>query len=56
LTESGGLRITNVHSRITYFVGSQLDPLGPGEQYVVLDEVAVHFPMDIAVQIKLALS
>lgn len=50
--ESGdqNLRVTNIHSRLSFYVGKQAEPLGPGETFES-DEIIVSLPEDRTIQI-----
>ncbi len=52
-TEDCSLRITNSHSRLSFYVGPQADPLGPGETFTSSDETLVSLPENRTMRLEL---
>jgi class 3 adenylate cyclase len=44
LTETGGLRVTNIHARLSFLTGNDNRPLGPGDAVEAVDEMVVALP------------
>ncbi|QDT05259.1 Adenylate cyclase 1 [Rubripirellula lacrimiformis] len=42
--DSGELQVTNAHSRMSFFVGGQTQPLAPGKSFQSADEIIVQLP------------
>ena len=49
--EGPGLRVTNIHPRLAFYVGSNSRPLGPGEVFEAVDELIVSLPDNRSVRI-----
>lgn len=49
-TEGDNLRVINIHSRLSFCVGKQAEPLGPGETFES-DEIIVSLPEDRTIQV-----
>lgn len=49
---SGQLRICNIHPRLSFYVGTEAEPLGPGESFEAVDEVVVSLPENRTVRIQ----
>lgn len=43
-TTDGKLRITNIHGRISFYVGDQAEPLGPGESFEADNNLVISLP------------
>lgn len=48
----GKLQITNIHPRLSFYVGTQADPLGPGEVYESNEEIVVSLPENRVVRVN----
>ena len=46
------LRICNIHPRLSFYVGTEAEPLGPGESFEAIDEVVVSLPENRTVRIQ----
>lgn len=47
----GQLRIKNIHQKLSFYVGTQADPLGPGEEFRASDEIVVSLPENRTVRL-----
>lgn len=45
-------QVTNIHPRLSFYVGKQADPLGPGESFKAPDEIVVSLPENRTVRIS----
>ncbi|MDF1843388.1 MAG: adenylate/guanylate cyclase domain-containing protein [Rubripirellula sp.] len=43
-SEGGDLKLTNIHPRLSFYVGSQAEPLAPGEVFTSPNEIVVSLP------------
>jgi adenylate cyclase len=48
----GNLQITNIHPRLAFYVGTQADPLGPGETLESNQEIVVSLPENRMVRLN----
>ena len=48
----GQLRVSNIHPRLTFYIGAQADPLGPGEAHEAGDEIVVSLPENRTVRVQ----
>ena len=46
------LRVTNIHPRLSFYIGQNVDPLGPGESFDSSDDVVIALPEDRMVQVR----
>ncbi|MFK8112190.1 MAG: adenylate/guanylate cyclase domain-containing protein [Rubripirellula sp.] len=54
-SDDGEIRVTNIHPRLSFYVGTQADPLGPGEVVKSTDEIVVSLPENRTVRISSSL-
>ena len=50
-SDDGQLRITNIHPRLSFYIGTQADPLAPGEVFTASDEIVVSLPENRTVRV-----
>ena len=48
----GQLRICNIHPRLSFYVGTEAEPLGPGEAFEATDEIVVSLPENRTVRVQ----
>lgn len=48
----GQLRISNIHPRLSFYVGTEAEPLGPGEAFEAGDEIVVSLPENRTVRVQ----
>lgn len=48
----GQLKISNIHPRLSFYVGTEAEPLGPGEAYEAGDEIVVSLPENRTVRVQ----
>ncbi len=49
---AGVLRVTNIHPRLSFFVGNEAEPLGPRESFEVSEEVVVSLPENRTIRVQ----
>lgn len=52
VNEAGGLRVTNIHSRLSFLAGKDHRPLAPGDTFEAVDEILVTLPDQHSVLVK----
>ncbi len=48
----GQLRVSNIHPRLSFYVGTEAEPLGPGEAFEAGDEIVVSLPENRTVRVQ----
>lgn len=48
----GQIRISNIHPRLSFYVGAEATPLGPGESFDAAEEVVVSLPENRTVRVQ----
>lgn len=51
-SNDGQLQITNIHPRLSFYIGTQSDPLGPGEVFESHEEIVVSLPENRMVRVN----
>ncbi len=49
----GNLTIFNIHPRLSFYVGSQAEPLAPGEAFQAIDDIVVALPNNRTVRVTI---
>lgn len=47
----GNLKVINIHPRLSFYVGTQAEPLAPGEEFEAADEIVVSLPENRTVRV-----
>ena len=50
-SDTGHLRVVNIHSRLSFYVGTQADPLAPGEAFESAGEIVVSLPENRTIRV-----
>ena len=46
------LRVTNIHPRLSFYIGTDARPLGPGESHEAVDEIVVSLPENRTIRVQ----